>query len=136
MALGLLLGASLLLSQGMGVPLPALPLPFLLPLALVLLPGAAFAGALAADFRTVRFWKILAVSLCVYVLTAFAAALIMILSDSSPYPPDNALWRKLLGALFLGLTGSVIFLLPASPLLALAAWLLERSTRPDPSDQR
>ena len=113
--------------------LPSLPLEITLGLGLVILPGAAFTGAVAGAARTLRFWKILGAAFLAYIACAIAAAAFMILGDPSPYPPDNAMWRKLAGSFALGLTGALLFALPVSPFFALAVFLLERKTRPPTS---
>lgn len=109
---------------------PTLPLYASIPLGLVLLPGSAFVGSVAGTAKVRRFLKIFSAALLVYTACALAAAVILILGDPSPYPPDNALWRKLGGSMALGLTGALIFALPVLPVLAVVCFFLERKTRP------
>lgn len=110
--------------------LPTLPLHISLTLGLLLMPGAALTGHVAGTAVRNRFLKIFAAALLLYVACAIAAAAFMILGDPGIYPPDNALWRKLLGSLALGLTGAVLFGIPFAPVLALIVFFLERKTRP------
>lgn len=110
--------------------LPTLPLPVSAALGLLILPGSAFIGRIAGTAVKNRFLKIFAAAFLVYVLCAIAAGFFLVFGDPAPYPPDNALWRKIGGSTALGLAGALLFGIPFAPVLALVVFFLERKTRP------